>query len=150
LDPFFVIREMRFRSRLEPRNWLADLDVHLRGSNLREPVLETLNTNSFRIALAQKVADSSNPPPAETLRDLIAASLADRNYGGAIQLLEVKHDGGTANNEDLLLLTYLYCLNHDTAKAEATAATLQNREEPLAKWLFEKLQTEYGFRTPPN
>ncbi len=149
LDPFFIIREMRYRSHLEPRNWLADLDVHLRGSNLREPVLETLNTNSFRVALAQKVAGNSSPPPAETVPDLIAASLADRNYNGGIQLLETKRTATTATGQDLLLLTYLYCLNHDTAKAEMIAETIQDREEPLAKWLFEKLRAEYGFTLPP-
>ena len=148
LQPFFVIREMRYRARLESRNWLADLDVHLRGSNLREPVLESLNTNSFRIALAEKVADSRRPPPAETLPDLVAASLADRNYSRAIQLLDEKRNAGATNRDDLLLLTYLCCLNHDVPKAESIAGTIPNRDEPLAKWLFEKLQAEYGFRPP--
>jgi hypothetical protein len=148
LDPFFVIREMRYRSRLENRNWLADLDVHLRGSNLREPVLETLNTNSFRVALAAKVAATSNPPPIEAVPDLIAASLADRNYGGAIGLLEAKRSGGAASGDDLLLLTYLYCLNHETGKAESIAGAIPNHDEPSAKWLFEKLRAEYGFISP--
>ncbi|HST29784.1 MAG TPA: fused MFS/spermidine synthase [Chthoniobacterales bacterium] len=148
LDPFFVIREMRYRGRLENRNWLADLDVHLRGSNLREPVLETLRTNSFRVALAEKVANNSNPPPPDTLPDLVAASLADRNYSKAIQLLDTKQSAGAANRDDLLLLTYLNCLNHDVAKAESVASGVADRDEPLAKWLFEKLQAEYGFRPP--
>src|SRR6202011_2561079 len=87
LQPFFVIREMRYRSRLENTNWLADLDVHLRGSNLREPVLEALGSNSFRVALAEKVADGSNPPRPDILPDLVAAALADRNYIRAIQWL---------------------------------------------------------------
>ena len=148
LDPFFVIREMRYRARFENTNWLADLDVHLRGSNLREPVLETLNTNSIRVALAAKVADDLNPPPAETLPDLVAAALADRNYSKAIQLLEARQNSGNANRNDLLLLSYLCCLNHDVAKAESIAATIPNRDEPLAKWLFGKLQAEYGFHPP--
>src|SRR5437867_2474159 len=54
LGPFFTIREMRYRARLTPTNWLAELDIHLRGSRLREPVLETLDTNSFRIAVDRK------------------------------------------------------------------------------------------------
>ena len=148
LEPFFVIREMRYRSRIENRNWLADLDVHLRGSNLREPVLETLNTNSFRVALAEKVAGDLNPPPIETIPDLVAGSLANRNYGRAIQLLESKRAVGAAKGDDLLLLTYLYCVNHDVVKAESIAVTIPNRDEPLAKWLFEKLHAEYGFSPP--
>ncbi len=32
LGPFFTIREMRYRARLTPTNWLAELDIHLRGS----------------------------------------------------------------------------------------------------------------------
>jgi spermidine synthase len=148
LEPFFVIREMRYRARLEIRNWLADLDVHLRGSNLREPVLETLDTNSFRVALAEKKAGSSQPPPVETLPDLIAAALADRSYDSAINLLETERTDGTASHDHLLLLTYLYCLNHDVAKAESAASSIPNRDEPVAKWLFEKLRAEYGFSSP--
>ena len=148
LEAFFVIREMRFRSRFEDRNWLADLDIHLRGSNLREPVLETLKTNSLRVALAEKVADGLNPLPAETVPDLIAAALADRNYNRAIQLLDAKRVAENTRQDDLLLLTYLYCVNHDMAKAESIAATIQGRDKPLTIWLFGKLQAEYGFRPP--
>ena len=149
LEPFFVIREMRYRSRFEKRNWLADLDVHLRGSNLREPVLETLGTNSFRVALAEKVADGTNPPPNETVPDLIAAALADRNYSRAGELLDLKRSSGTASRDDLLLLTYLSCVNHDLAKAESVARTIPNPNDASAKWLFGKLQAEYDFRPPP-
>ena len=149
LEPFFVIREMRYRSGLENRNWLADLDIHLRGSNLREPVLETLRTNSFRVALAKEVGDDLESPPSDTIRDLIADALAGRNYNRAIQLLEMRRNGGTANGEDLLLLTYLYCSNHEIAEAESVAGTIPNRDDELARWLFGKLQAEYGFR-PPN
>jgi spermidine synthase len=148
LDPFFVIREMRYRARLENTNWLADLIVHLHGSNLREPVLETLGTNSFRVALAQKVADDLQPLPPEALPDLVAAALAERNYNRAIQFLESKRDAGAANRDDLLLVTYLYCLNRDVPKAESIASTIPNREDPLTKWLWGKLQAEYGFRPP--
>src|SRR2546430_8771869 len=42
LDPFFAIREMRYHARLVRTNWLAELDVDLLGSNLREPALEIL------------------------------------------------------------------------------------------------------------
>ena len=111
-------------------------------------MLETIGSNSFRAALAEKVGNNSNPPT-EVLPDLVAASLAERNYSRAIQLLETKQSAGIATRDDLLLVTYLDCLNHDVAKAESIASTIPNREEPLAKWLFGKLQADYGFR-PPN
>jgi spermidine synthase len=148
LDSFFIIREMRYRSRIENTNWLAELDIHLRGSRLREPVLETLGTNSFRVVLAEKAADDLQPPPVATLPDLIAASLAERDYTRAIQLLEKKRASGSTNRDDLLLLTYLYCLNHDMPKAESIANSISNRDEPLAKWLWEKLRADYGFHPP--
>ena len=148
LDPFFVIRDLRYRARFETTNWLADLALHLRGSNLREPVLETLGSNSFRVALAKKVADELSPPPSETLPDLIADALAGRNYGAAIQLVEEKRKSGAVRRDDLLLLTYLYCLNHDVPNAESIASTIQDRDDTLTKLLWEKLQTEYGFRPP--
>jgi predicted membrane-bound spermidine synthase len=148
LDPFFVIRDFLYRSRFETTNWLADLDLHLRGSNLREPVLETLGSNSFRVALAKKAADELNPPPSETLPDLVADALAARNYGTAIQLLEEKRKASAASRDDLLLLTFLYCLNHEVPKAESVASTIQDRDDALTKLLWEKLQAEYGFRPP--
>ena len=148
LDPFFVIRDFLYRSRFETTNWLADLDLHLRGSNLREPVLETVGSNSFRVALARKAADELNPPPTETLPDLIADALAGRNYNGAIQLLEDKRSSSTSSHDDLLLLTYLYCLNHDVPKAESIANTIKDRDDVLTRSLWEKLQAEYGFQPP--
>jgi spermidine synthase len=148
LDPFFVIREMRYRARFENRNWLADLDIHLRGSSLREPVLETLGSNLFRVALAQKVADDLHSHPVETLSDLVAIALAQRDYTHAVQLLEEKRTSNAATGDDILLLTYLYCLNRDVSKAEAVAAAIPDRHHPLARWLWEKLEREYGFRPP--
>jgi spermidine synthase len=148
LDPFFVIRDLRYRARFETTNWLADLDLHLRGSNLREPVLETLGSNSFRVALARKAADELNPPPREALPDLVADALAGRNYAAAIQLLEEKRKSGAVRRDDLLLLIFLYCLNHDVPKAESIASTIQDHNDTLTKLLWEKLQAEYGFRPP--
>jgi spermidine synthase len=149
LEPFFVMREMRYRARFENTNWLANLDIHLHGSNLREPVLETLATNSFRVALAQKAADDLKPPPSETFPDLIAARLAERNYKDAIQLLEARRDAGILNRDDLMLLTYLDCLQGDVSKAQTIAPTIPNADDAICKWLWSKLQTECGFR-PPN
>jgi len=69
----FLCHSRNALSREPQRNeWLAELDIHLRGSRLREPVLETLGTNSFRIALAEKAADNLQPRPLEVLPDLIA------------------------------------------------------------------------------
>lgn len=148
LEPFFAIREMRYRAHLMSTNWLAELDVHLRGSNLREPVLETLDSNAFRLALAKKAADDSQPPPLDLVPDLVADALAARDYPKAIQLLENKRSRTAPSRDDIYLLTYLYCLNGEVAKAESIALLTQDRERPMAKWLWGKLQAEYGF-TPP-
>jgi hypothetical protein len=149
LEPFFAIREMRYLANISETNWLAELDIHLRGSRLREPVLETLNTNSFRIAIAEKAADNLQPPPIELLPDLIAGALARRDNDEAIRLLEDKRARAAANRDDICLLTYLYCLNGEVAKAESLATFTTDRERPFVKWLWGKLQAEYGFR-PPN
>src|SRR5207248_1229076 len=79
LEPFFVIREMRYRAGLSGTNWLAELDIHLRGSRLREPVLECLDTNSFRVALAKKAQKEADQVPNGVLEDLLADALARRN-----------------------------------------------------------------------
>jgi predicted membrane-bound spermidine synthase len=148
LDPFFAIREMRYRAGLTPTNWLAELDIHLRGSRLREPVLETLYTNSFRIALAEKTADNLQPTPVDLLPDLTAAALARRDYHEAIRLLEDKRTRSAAKRDDIFLLTYLYCLNGEVAKAESVASATTEPDRPFVKWLWGKLQAEYGFRSP--
>src|ERR1700736_2268778 len=150
LEPFFAIREMRYRASLSEANWLAEVDIHLRGSRLREPVLETLDTNSFRVALAQKAVDKLEPPPLELLPDLIAEALARRDYHETIRLLEDKRARTAANPDDICLLTYLYCLNGEVAKAESIATSTTNRERPFVKWLWRKLQAEYGFRPPKS
>jgi hypothetical protein len=148
LEPFFAIREMRYRSRLSETNWLQELDIHLRGSRLREPVLETLGTNLFRVELAERVADDSQPPPGDVLPDLIASALSKRNYSDAIQLLEDKRARGAANRDDSFLLTYLYCVTSNVEKAESIANLAEDRQGPFAKWLWGKLQAEYGFHPP--
>jgi hypothetical protein len=150
LEPFFAIREMRYRAGLSETNWLAELDIHLRGSRLREPVLETLDTNSFRVALAKKVADNLQPPPLELLPDLTADALARRDYHETIRFLEDKRTLALATRDEICLLTYLYCLNGEVAKAESVATATSDRERPLVKWLWGKLQAEYGFRPPTS
>jgi hypothetical protein len=140
---------MRYLAGISETNWLAELDIHLRGSRLREPVLETLDTNSFRVALAHKAADNLEPRPIELLPDLIADALAQRDYDDAIRLLEDKR-ARAATNRDVFLLTYLYCLNGEVAKAESVAIATTDRERPFVKWLWGKLQAEYGFRPPKS
>jgi spermidine synthase len=149
LETFFAIREMRYRAGLAETNWLAELDMHLRGSRLREPVLECLDSNSFRIALAKKAADDLRQPPVEVLSDLTADAVATRDYQKAIQLLESKRARSTLAPDDIYLLTYLYCLTDEVASAEGIANSWQDRNRPYAKWLWGKLQAEYGFH-PPN
>jgi predicted membrane-bound spermidine synthase len=149
LEAFFAIREMRYLAGIGETNWLAELDIHLRGSRLREPVLETLDTNSFRVALAHKAMDNLELPPIELLPDLIADALAQRDYDDAIRLLEDKRARDVANR-DIFLLTYLYCLNGEVAKAESIAVATTDRERPFVKWLWGKLQAEYGFRPPKS
>jgi len=148
LDAFFAIREMRFRAGLMVTNWLSELDVHLRGSNLREPVLACLDTNSFRIALAKKAADDIKPAPLDLLPDLVADALARRNYQEAILLLEDKRARSAPKQDDIYLLTYLYCVNREVASAERMAMLTQDRDRPMVRWLWDKLRAEYGFRPP--
>jgi hypothetical protein len=107
-----------------------------------------LDTNSFRIALAEKAADSLQPTPVELLSDLAAAALARRDYPKAIQRLEDKRARAAANRDDIFLLTYLYCLSGEVEKAESSATATTDRERPFVKWLWGKLQAEYGFRPP--
>lgn len=148
LQAFFVIREMRFRANMIETNWLAELDLHLRGSRLQEPVLETMQSDPFRVTIAQKVADDLHPPPADALPDLIAAALSRRDFSAAIQLMEDKRGDGNANRDDLCLLTYLYCLSGNVDKAQSVAAVTPNSNGPFVKWLWDKLKAEYGFQPP--
>jgi spermidine synthase len=148
LDPFFVIREMRYHVSIGELNWLAELDLHLRGSRLQEPVLEALHTSSLRVALAEKTAHGLSSSPPELLSDLIAAALARRDFQMAIQLLEEKRASSTATREDVCLLTYLYCLNGNVDKAESIAPETMEPNGPFVQWLWAKLQAEYGFRPP--
>ena len=64
LEPLFFLRETRYRSEMSGSNWLAELDLYLRHSKLRTPVLAVQNSDEFRLALAERlVADSHSLPP---------------------------------------------------------------------------------------
>jgi hypothetical protein len=152
LESFFVLRQTRYLSEMVGSNELAELDLYLRHSRLRMPVLEVLGSDGFRLSIAERVAKKSQPPPQETIPDLVAGALAQRDINGAIRLLENKKDRGPVNVNDTYLLTYLYCLNGDVDKAEALAATnaAAIKKDSFVDWLWGKLQSEFGFHPPTN
>jgi len=84
------------------------------------------------------------------MRDLIAGALAQRDIGGAIRLLESEKDRGVFSLNDTFLLTYLYCLNGSVKKAEALAAANADsiKKDWFVDWLWEKLETDFGFHPP--
>ena len=150
LDLFFLVREMRFRSEMSGSNWLDDLDLYLRHSQLRAPVLSVQNSDEFRLALAEKFSERSHSVPAETSPDLIAGALARRDFPAAIQLLEMEKDRGFSNINDFFLLTYLYCLNGSVEKAEALASAGAGsiQKDWFVDWLWGELQAQFGFHPP--
>lgn len=150
MEPFFVVRESRYLSDTIGSNKLEELDLYLRDSRLRIPVLEVLGSDAFRVSIAERVARRSETPPLDAMQDLIAGALAQRDTGRAIRLLEQKQARGGAVPNDILLLTYLYCLNGQVDKAEALAAnnaqSIEN--DSFVPWLWQKLQTDFGFHPP--
>ena len=152
LEPLFFVREGRYRSEMSGSNWLAELDLYLRHSRLRAPVLAAQKSDEFRLALAKKFIDESPASvPIDALRDLTAGALARRDIVGAIRLLERERDrGGFANTNDLFLLIYLYCLHGNVGQAEALASA-EAKSIPrdwFVNWLWGDLQAEFGFRPP--
>jgi hypothetical protein len=132
-------------------NWLAELDLYLRHSELRTPVLAVLDSDEFRVSLAERLAADSPSVPAEASHDLVAGALARRNLGVAIRLLEGEKDRGFPNINDFYLLTYLYCLNGNVEKAEAlaTARAGSIQKDWFVAWLWRELGSEFGFHPPP-
>jgi hypothetical protein len=152
LESCFVFREMRYRCGIVARcNTLAELDIYLRRSPLRTPVLEVLGSDEFRVAIAERVARNSDPPPLEAIPDLIAGALARRNIDEAIRFLESEKGRGVFSLNDTFLLTYLYCLNGSVQKAEAlaTATAGSIKRNWFVDWLWRKLETDFGFHPPP-
>jgi hypothetical protein len=152
LESCFVFREMRYRCGTVVRcNTLAELDIYLRRSPLRTPVLEVLGSDEFRVAIAERVAQKSDSPPLEIMPDLIAGALAGRNIDEAIRLLESEKDRGVSNLNDTFLLTYLYCLNGRVHEAEALAVANAGsiKRNWFVNWLWGKLETDFGFHPPP-
>jgi spermidine synthase len=150
MKSLFAVRETRFLSETVGSNKLAELDLFLRGTRLRLPVLEALGSDELRLAIAQRVARETESPPLEIVPDLIAGALARRDLNEAIRLLEGQKDRGAFGVREAFLLTYLYCLNANVDKAEALAAAnsaLINKDSS-ADWLWKKLETDFGFHPP--
>jgi spermidine synthase len=150
LEPFFLVRETRYLSETIGSNKLAELDLYLRHSGLRIPVLEVLGSDGFRVAIAERVTKKGQPPPVEIMPDLIAGALARRDINEAIRLLENEKDRGALSLEDTLLLAYVYCLNGSVDKAETLAANNADsiKKDQFTDWLWEKLENEFGFHPP--
>ena len=152
MESFFTVRQTRYLSEAVGSNKLAELDLYLRHSRLRIPVLEVLGSDALRVSIADRIAKSSPTLPPEVVPDLTAAALAQRNIERAIQLLENEKNGGALNADGTFLLAYLYCLNGRVDKAEtliaANAAAM--KKDPLADWLWEKLRADFGFHPPAN
>jgi hypothetical protein len=150
LHSFFAVRESRYLSELMGSNKLAELDLYLRGSRLRTPVLEVLRSDEFRLSIAERVALNSQSPPTETVPDLVAGALASRHVSEAIRLLEIGRNRGSTGVNDILLLTYLYCLNGNVGKAESLIADNAGsiKRDWFIDWLWTKLETDFGFRPP--
>jgi spermidine synthase len=150
MKSLFAVRETRFLSETVGSNKLAELDLFLRGTRLRTPVLEVLGSDELRLAVAQRVAREAESPPPEIVPDLIAGALAARNIAGAVQLLEDEKARGAFKVSDTLLLTYLYCLNGSVGKAEALAANNGRaiKKDGFVDWLWRKLETDFGFHPP--
>jgi len=150
LESFFSVRQMRYLSETVGSNELAELDLYLRHSHLRMPILEVLGSDGLRLPIAERVAKKSQPPLLETMQDLVAGALAQRDIIGAIRLLENKKDRGPFSLNDTFLLTYLYCLNGDVENAEALVAknSASIKKDSFVDWLWGKLQSEFGFHPP--
>ena len=150
LEALFSIRETRYRSEMSGSNWLAELDLYLRHSQLRNPVLAVQNSDEFRLALAQRLVVLSHSVSPDASHDLVAGALARRDFGTAIRLLEGERNRGFSNVNDLYLLIYLYCLNGsvDRAEALATANAGSIQKDWFVDWLWGELQAEFGFRPP--
>jgi spermidine synthase len=152
MEPFFTVRQTRYLSETVGSNKLAELDLYLRQSRLRIPVLEVLGSDALRVSIAGRVAKDSATPPPEVMPDLMAGALAQRKIEKAIQLLENKKGGGALGADDTFLLAYLYCLNGSVDKAEtlvaANAAAI--KKDSFSDWLWEKLRADFGFHPPVN
>jgi hypothetical protein len=152
LESFFIVRQSRYLSETVGSNKLAELDLYLRHSRLRIPVLEVLGSDALRVSIAERVANDSSTPPLEVMPDLIAGALAQRKIGQAIDFLQSQKDRGVFSTNDVFLLAYLYCLNGSVEKAEKLMAdnAAAIKKDQFVDWLWQKLQTDFGFHPPAD
>ncbi len=152
LTSYFSVRQMRYLAETIGGNEWAELDLYLRHSRLRVPILEVLGSDLLRLPIAERIARKSQPPPPEAVQDLVAGALAQRDIQGAIRLLEDKKDRGPLSSDDTSLLIYLYCLNGEVDKGEALAASnpAARKKNNVTDWLWGKLQSEFGFHPPSS
>jgi hypothetical protein len=149
VESYFIVRDTRYLCGIVAScNKFAELDFYLRHSRLRTPVLEVFDSDEFRLSIAETVARKSGKPPSDTMLDLIAGALARRDVSEAIRLLEMQTNQGSTRVTDILLLTYLYCLNGDVDKAERLVADNAGSIPRDIDWLWEKLRADFGFRPP--
>jgi spermidine synthase len=150
MESFFILRQTRYLSETIGSNKLAELDLYLRHSRLRTPVLEVLGSDGLRLGIAERIAKRTQTPPLEMMPDLIAGALGGRDIEGAIRLMEDEKERGTFSVNDTFLLTYLYCLNGSVEKAEALAANNADaiKKDGYGDWLWGKLETDFGFHRP--
>jgi spermidine synthase len=150
LEPLFLIRATRYLSETGGSNWLAELETYLRGSQLRTPVLDVLNSDEFRVAIATKKTDETHSPSSAEIADLVAGALARRDIAEAIRLLERERDRGFKDANQVFLLIYLYCLNNEVEKAEQLAAAnaASIPRDWFTDWAWGPFQAEFGFRPP--
>src|SRR5260370_41182622 len=111
MEAFFILRQSRYLSDEIGSNKLAELDLYLRHSRLRIPVLEVLGSDAFRGSIAERVARGSETPPLEVMADLIAGALAQRKIERPIELLESEKDRGLFGAKEIFVLIARYCLN---------------------------------------
>jgi hypothetical protein len=83
--------------------------------------------------------------------DLVVGALARRDFDDAIRLLESEKKLGAIELNDLLILTYLYCVNGQVKKAEDLVASSGGliKRDWFVDWLWGKLQADFGFHPPP-
>ena len=104
--------------RLEATSWLNSIFI------CAVPACECqswrcLDSDGFRLSIAERVAKKSQPPPLEIMQDLIAGALAQRNIDRAIRLLgERERSRRVRRSTTFSCLAYLYCLNGSVEKAE--------------------------------
>ena len=143
------VRNGFYRRSKRPIN-LPSSDFYLRRTRLRVPVLEVLGSDEFRQKIVEELAAADAGLSNEVVWQLIAGALANRDYAGAIDLLEGRRTKRTASMKDIYFLILFVLLNGEVDKANALAAS-ETRPLPNDRGqqdLWRKLQAEFGFHPP--